>query len=122
MSSETRTAADVVLTGMLEIKNIDKQLKNQSVVKSLYRQNDSEASGKTGKAEATRARAEADESFERKTHTKWIGRALQLRKWVKKVSADEVRKDPEGLGSTAGAVQQRRNKDRQTARLVPEEN
>ena len=52
---------------------------------------------KTVKAKATRARAEADELCQRKKNAKLIDRALQLRKLVRKLSADGVHNDPEGL-------------------------
>ena len=80
-----RTAADVILTGMLEIKSIDKQRKNQSVTGEVCVQTTRlTAKWKTVKARATRARAVSDEPFQRKKYAKRIGRALQLRKLVKK--------------------------------------
>ena len=91
VTEDDRTAADVVLSGMLEIKNIDKQPKNQAVKGKVCLQTQRLSSKwKTVKAKATRARLEADEACE------WIGRALQLKKLVKKRPADEARNDPEG--------------------------
>ena len=93
-----RTAADVCLTRMLEIKNIDKQIKNRSVKSEICVQTKRLTSNwKTVKPKATRARTEADDPFQRKKYENWIGRALQLKKIAKKQSADEVRNDPEGL-------------------------
>ena len=107
VTEDERTAAD-----------IDKQLENHSVKGEVFVQtNDTQASGRQSKPMPKEQ--DRRQTIRFTENAQWIGRALQLRKLVKQLSADEVRKDPEGLALLQVLFSSEEIKDRQMARLAP---
>ena len=86
---------------------IDKNLKLK-VVKGAAREGEL-ARGWKQVQPSQRKRSVMDDTFMRKKHAKWIGRAIQLQRLIKNKGMDDTRRDPQGARPSLQAVHDRRN-------------
>ena len=91
---DPRQSVETVQQAMVVKRAIDKNLKRR-VIKGAAREGKLTRGWKQVQT-SQRKRSVMDDTYMRKKHAKWIGRAIQLQRLIKNKGMDNTRRDPQG--------------------------